>query len=236
MTTTELSTSPEILPYLERLEQRLVNLPDDERTDLLSDLESHLEEILSDESEAPLIDRIGTPNAYADEFAESIGLDDTGQPAPSMSEAVFAAIRDAIDHPMAERSRRLWSEMRPAWWTLRGLAIGLFVSWNYLGPGDPGTRWVFQLLAGVVVLAGIGVSMRIGRNRDRSRGWSWASHFVTIAGLLAGLALMANVSARMSASYYPYTVTELDQQHLIEVGTFDPPTSIPFDPPPIITP
>jgi len=243
--TTEAPTSPQIQHYLDVLEARLTELPNDERIDLLGDLQSHLEEIRADEPETPLADRIGPPHAYAEEFAASIGLGATPATSRSPAEALADAFRRIGRHPATERGRRLWIEMRPAWWTIRGLIIGLFLAWNYLGPGDPRARWLAQILAGVLVLGLVGVSMRIGRNQSRSRAWKWLSSTVTIAGLFAGLLLMANISARTSAAYDQYDPydshgsyrSEAELRYLIDDRTVPPmSTTIPFDPRFIVTP
>lgn len=199
--TTKAQTSSQIQPYLDVLEIKLGDLPEDERIELLSDLESHLEEIRAEESDAALVERIGDPATYADEFTASIGLEDTPIPSRSLSHAISDSLRRAKGHPATERARGISEEMRPAWWTLRGLAIGLFLSWNYLGPGDPDVLWVMQFVAGAFVILLIGASMRIGRNHDRSRRWRWLSIAVTIAGLLVGISLMANIAARMDPNF-----------------------------------
>lgn len=233
MTTAELASYPEILPYLEALERKLGDLPEDERVDLLRDLGSHFEEILTDESETSLADRIGTPDAYADEFAASIGLDDVPEPTRPLPDVLSDVLRRLDEHRMTERVRRIWIEMRPAWWTIRGAAIGLLLAWNWLFPSDPDIMAPARLLTGAIVLGVIGASMRIGHNRDRNRGWRWLSYAATVAGLLAALALMANLSARMTTSYYindtygPYLehLADLEQEYLIENGPYSPITT-----------
>lgn len=214
----------QIQPYMEALETRLRNLPDEDRTDLMSDLESHLREIIVDESDTSLAERIGSPHAYVDELAASIGLDEDGPAPRSLAEAISDSLRRFSNHAKAEKVRRLWTEMRPAWWTLRGLAIGLFLSWNYLGPGDPGLLWIMQFVSGAFVIVLIGVSMRIGHNEDRSRNWKWVSVAVSIAGVLASVSFMANISARMDPNYrgqnsFPYgAITQEDVEFMQQNG------------------
>jgi len=222
--TTKAPTSPQIQPYLDVLETKLRNLSEDERVELLGDLESHLDEIPTDESDTTLAERIGTPDAYAEEFAASIGLEVTPLPAKSLTETISASLRRIGDHAATERAQRLWEEMRPAWWTIRGLAIGLFLSWNYLGPGNPDSLWVMQFFSGALVIILVGVSMRIGRNRGRNRTWRWLSISVSVLGVLAAFALVANISARMDPNYqgggyYPYDLlTEQDVRFMQENG------------------
>ncbi|MEN8235193.1 MAG: hypothetical protein ABFR89_09760, partial [Actinomycetota bacterium] len=106
-TTTGDTVAPEILPYLKELRRRLAGLPEEERLELLADLETHLEEVVSEETDGTLADRIGTPVAYADEFAASIGVDDVPEPSRSALEAFSVAVRSMGDHPAFERARRL---------------------------------------------------------------------------------------------------------------------------------
>lgn len=235
MMTTKTQTSSQIQPYLDVVETKLRDLPEDERVELLSDLESHLEEILADESDTALTERIGAPDAYADEFAASIGLEGEPTSSRSLAQTISGSLRRAKDHPVTERARRLSEEMRPAWWTLRGLAIGLFLSWNYLGPGDPGLLWVMQFVAGAFVIFLIGVSMRIGRNSYRNSGWRRLSVAITIAGVIVGISFMANVAARMDSNYagdgfYRHGLLTEQDARFITTTTLSP------DAPLIITP
>ena len=193
MTAPESIASSEVRPYLETLERRLANLSQKERVVLLADLESHLEEVLTDESGAPLADRIGSPDAYADEFAASVGLSDT----PKQSRSLEGPGAELPSPPPIVRARSPWPEMRPAWWALMGTAIGLLLVWSVFRPDTPGFSPLLQLLAGLIVGGIVGLSMRIGRNGDRNRIWRALSYAVTIAGLIAGVSLAANVSARL---------------------------------------
>ena len=103
-------------------------------------------------------------------------------------------------------------------------------------------------------------SMRLGRNRDRNHTWRWLSIAVSVLGVLAAFALVANISARLDPNYeggghYPYGIlTEEDVRFIQEngitpeeffesryymprEGEFTPSTtSLPSDPPAIIIP
>ncbi|GMR02792.1 MAG: hypothetical protein BMS9Abin20_1141 [Acidimicrobiia bacterium] len=223
MTTRE-RTSPQIQPYLDVLESRLGDLPAEERSDLLGDLESHLEEILTDESADTLSDRIGTPDAYADEFVASTGIAGTSPTKRTLTETMSDSLRWIRSHPSADRARRCGEEMRPAWWTTRGLAIGLLLMWNYLWPGNPNFPWILVSWAVVMLPLIIWASMRVGRNHQRTPAWKWLSIAVTIAGVFAIFALAANVSARLDTNSheydsYPYgSQTEQDIQFMSEHG------------------
>jgi len=232
MTTRE-RTSPQIRPYLDVLETRLGDLSSDERTELLNDLEDHLEEILADDSQEPLSRRIGSPDSYAEEFAASIGIDESAAGGHTLTDTISESVRRITRLIGTSRARDIWEEMQPAWWTVRGLAIGLFLVWNYLGPGDPGAAWVMQIVAGATVVGFIWASMRIGRNRVRTDAWKWLSIAVTVFGVFAMFALSANISARVNPYTYesgPYpfhmeedsyrygSLTEEDFQFMSETG------------------
>ncbi|VAW06072.1 hypothetical protein MNBD_ACTINO01-1139 [hydrothermal vent metagenome] len=231
MTTRE-RTSPQIRPYLDVLETRIGDLSSDERTELLNDLEDHLEEILADNSSESLSDRIGSPDIYADEFVASIGIDASTSGDRSLIDAMSDAVRRAVQHVGSSKAGDIWEEMRPAWWTVRGLAIGLLLTWNYLWPGNPNFLWVLVVGATVLLPWFIWASMRVGSNRHRTAAWRWLSIAVTIAGVLAIFGLAANVSSRLdsytyeSGRYpiymqesYPYgSLTEQDFQFMSETG------------------
>ncbi len=223
MTTRE-RTSPQIQPYLDMLETHLVELPTDERAELLSDLEGHLEEILADDSQDSLSDRIGTPAAYAEEFLASVGISGSTVHNRSLTARVSESLRRIGEHAATDRMRGVRDEMRPAWWTIRGLAIGLLLMWNYLWPGNPNFPWI--LVTGAVVMLPwvIWASMRVGRNRQRTSGWKWLSIAITIAGVFTVFALAANVSARLDPNTYGYgshpygSLTEQDIQYMLDNG------------------
>ncbi len=201
MTTRE-RTSPQIRPYLDVLETRIGGLPSDERTELLNDLEDHLEEILSDEPDTPLSDRIGLPDGYATEFLASVGITGDSGRNGSLADIVADRIHRLGEWAATSNASELWEEMRPAWWTIRGLAIGLLLTWNYLWPGNPDFPWILIIAATVMLPVFVWASMRLGRNRKSSAGWKWVSIVVTVAGTIAIFALAANVSARLDPNTY----------------------------------
>ena len=199
-TTTESKTSPEILPYLEQLKQRLAHLPEAERAELLHDLELHLEEIVTDESGTPLPSRIGAPDIYAKEFAESIGADaPKGHRSPLR--ALSNGVRRLTEMPVMRWLRGIWPEMRPAMWALRGAVLSLLLTWGWLFPG-PSPNVTRRVAAALLLVALVGASMRIGRNWSRSRNWRYLSHGLTVAGAIALVALTATISARTYVWYY----------------------------------
>ena len=198
MTTTTESVAPsEIQPYLDHLEERVAHLPPEQQAELLDDLRSHLTEILSDDSGTSLADRIGAPESYVAELAASLGLDE----APSGPRAMRAVISALSDRLASLRRRDSWPEMRWALWTLRGTAIALFLTWYGLFPSDHNDWW-FRIPAFALIAALIWGSVRVGSLGSRSRYWKRLSWALTAGGLIAAVSLAANVSARMTPTYY----------------------------------
>ncbi len=200
MTTRE-RTSPQIQPYLDVLKTRLGSLSADERTELLIDLEDHLEEIIADDSHEPLSERIGSPDAYAAEFLASVGIGNGTASARSLTDTISDVTRRIAQRVESSRAADIWKEMEPAWWTVRGLAIGLLLTWNYLWPGNPNFPWILITGAGVLLPSFVWASMRLGHNRTRTNAWRWVSIGVTVLGIFAVFALSTQISARLD----PYT-------------------------------
>ena len=187
-------TTAEIEDYYQRIRNCLVDLDVAVRDDLLEDLPDHLAEVAA-EGTGSLIDRLGTPEAYAAELRTAAGLD-------ADSSGV------GIDRSWAERSRRL-SELldradvrlarpigyprltellvalRPGWWVVRGWLVAQLLcgahnraSWHGFVPSLGDNR----ALGFGVLVAAIAASIWFGR---RTRDWTvWPRRLVAAAGLL----------------------------------------------------
>lgn len=227
-TTTDDTIAPEILPYLKELRRRLAGLPEEERVELLADLETHLEEIVSDEADGSLADRIGTPTAYADEFAASIGVEEAPESSRSMMEPISDAFHRIGDRLATERVQRLLDDLRPAWWTIRGLAIGIALTWTWFDFGNRESPTAVHLLGWITVVGVILVSIRAGRSRENSLGWKRFSTGLTVVGTVALLFAFAGMSDRLDGSYYVgHVYGEFDQFMYFE-GEYYPPGEVGF--------
>ncbi|MBB2945537.1 hypothetical protein FB565_005270 [Actinoplanes lutulentus] len=125
-----LTAQDEIGSYVEEVRQALGGLPATTREELLEDLPEHLAEVLA-EGDGTLVERLGSPSAYAAELIASAGLADGSAPRPPGRER-FAHLRGRAREAIKRTDVRVGpllgyaraSEflvlLRPAWWVLRG--------------------------------------------------------------------------------------------------------------------
>lgn len=172
-----MTTTQEVLSYLLAVREQLEDLPADERSALLEDVEAHLAD-LHDEG-VPIADRLGSPVAYAAELRASSGLparDEPGEAARRLADRVASTA-------VAQRAAAAWSrlsarseyaavrdflpDLRPGWWVLRGYLAVAVLSWLDYDGGDsdipipqPGGSAIVGLL---LVLLAVIASVRLGR-------------------------------------------------------------------------
>ena len=119
-----ITLSPAKARYLEQVRDQLSDLPEEEREEIVQDLEAHLAELEDTRIEAEL----GDPEAFAFEFRSSAGLD---KPTSKTTwDAVPRAWNRVVVH--AERLGQLvhWPAFRPVWvWTRGWLVI---CAWAFL--------------------------------------------------------------------------------------------------------
>lgn len=157
----------DVRTYADKVVACLGNLPQDVRADLVEDLEQHLAEVAA-ESERPLVEQLGAPEAYAQELRRSAGLEPAeGGAARSLAAALRSASHVIARHPRVQVALDLAHELRPAWWVARAVALVLFVtalpqglSWR------PGLLWLLALAATVAVSVDVG---RRARTRTDAR-------------------------------------------------------------------
>ena len=186
MTTTMAPTSHEIDRYVAAVERRIAGRPAPERTEVLDDLAQHLSELAA-EPGATITERLGDPDAYADELAASLGLASGPDPA-----ADRARLRDVVARvaagPTATALRGFLPELRPGWWVARGyLAVAAIAAL------DGRHALPFPELGGngavgvVVAIAAAVASVHLGRRRG------WVDRTASIAGAIAVLVVAANL-------------------------------------------
>lgn len=171
------ASEAEVADFVARVRERLSDLPEDEREELVGGLEGDLVELQADGGS---VRELGDPRAYADELRAAAGVAarGTGPAGPPRRGAadVVAAVLD--------RAHRGWDELmavppldaawaflvtlRPVWWCLRAWAavqlLDVYVgnhTRSALVP-DLGHSPAFGL---VVTLAAVLVSVQIGRGR-----------------------------------------------------------------------
>jgi hypothetical protein len=145
-----ITLSPAKARYLEQVRDQLSDLPEEEREEIVQDLEAHLAELEDTGIEAEL----GDPEAFASEFRSSAGLDKpTRRP---RWDAVPRAWNRVVVH--AERLGQLvqWPAIRPVWiWTRGWLVI---CAWALINTGTPFLRFPIPLvgnssLTGLILVA-----------------------------------------------------------------------------------
>ena len=225
---TATTTSEEVTRYLDRVRALLVDLPADEREELLDDLAVHLREVAA-ETDEPLEQALGTPAAFAAELLASSGHADAARrrrPWPEVAGLDRARRRwGHLRRSAASRwVRALLPELVPGWWVLRGyLAVMLLSeitndrSGSFPVPGIAGSH----ILGLVAVSGAIFASVQLGRrNAGRRRPlWVWGLDAVVALGALSTLlALGAN------ADGYVY----FDDVHQTGTGALSHPDGTPI--------
>jgi hypothetical protein len=131
------TTEDEITEYVRAVREAL---PESTRDELLEDLPEHLAEVLA-EGTGTLVERLGTPEAYAAELLATAGYVGGFPDAPpagpdklaELSAAVMAKLRvaDVRVGPVLgyERASEFLVLLRPAWWVLRGYLVAMLVAW-----------------------------------------------------------------------------------------------------------
>lgn len=139
--------------YAQAVRAALAGHPDAE--ELLDDLDDHLAEIAA-ESDVPLVERLGSPAAYAEELVAAYG----GRPASRQKRRPRPLERLRALHVtlMGKGPYRglvgFLPELRPGWWVLRGYLLAMILAGfadDRVTPDDP-LGW---LLAIVFVVASV---------------------------------------------------------------------------------
>jgi HAAS domain-containing protein len=191
--------SDEVRTYLDLVAAKLADLPDAERADLLEDLEGHLREVAA-EGEGSLTDRLGPPEAYAEELRVSAGLTPSQESmriaarinARLARSRIIHAVTTAMETGAAQATFGLLRELRPGWWVLRGhlavLALSAYAHDSYSTGGA--LDLLFPSMYGTPVagaMASVGAivaSVALGRRAATSLGvrrLSWLATIVVLA-------------------------------------------------------
>jgi hypothetical protein len=141
--TTAAGSSAEIEAYLAAVRAALSDLPEDERADLLAEVEASLVETVG-EDERPIAS-LGPPEAFAAELRASAGLGDAVVHAVSSGglDALRSLASGVVRRPEVRRVFRLARELAPAWWLVRGclvvaaVAAATGASWSIAHPWLP---------------------------------------------------------------------------------------------------
>lgn len=187
MNTMKLPVGEDVTAFIAQVRAELADLPPDDLDDLTGGLEGDLTELVAESPEG--LSGLGTPQAYAAELRSAAGFPPAAPlVAPSwwhtqrdLALANWAALQ--VDHPVLRHTRDLLVELRPAWWVARGV----MAAWAVAG--------VFGLggLAWLLALPFIGLSVLLGRRRDRLGDWGKLA--VLIGNVVAALVALLAVGA-----------------------------------------
>lgn len=139
--------------YLEAVRAELADLPDEERVDMLEDVEQHLVEVAA-EGDEPLESRLGPPAEYAAELRAAAGLPNRASDDDDPFAARLAAriTRSRIVRSSQRLNASLQGtaayrevegfvpQLRPAWWVLRGYLLARLLG---AATSSQGHRWAF---------------------------------------------------------------------------------------------
>lgn len=209
----------DITAYVGAVRGSLADLPEATRDELLEDLPEHLAEVKADGA-GSLVDRLGTPEAYAAELRATAGFVG-GFPDPP--EDRFAELRatasrvtrdlDGRFGPLFgyERASQFLVLLRPAWWVLRGYLAAMAVAALLDDSGQP--HGLLPRIGGSEVVAALllagGILGSIWLGRRTLRGLAPWPRYALFAGtvFLAIAALSGFLSADSNARGSQYADT-----------------------------
>jgi hypothetical protein len=190
------SRADEVARYVEEVRAALADLPAQERDELLEDLPAHLSEVAA-EDPAPLRDRLGPPQAYAQELRAATGP--AGREPRGTRAERWAARRERLRGQLSrldrragpllgyERASELGRLLLPGWWVLRGYLAAMVVVTLLDQQGQLGLvpRLGGSTPAGWAILAGFVVgSIWLGRRTPGLGRWQRRAMYVATAFLV----------------------------------------------------
>jgi hypothetical protein len=194
----------EINLYVFAVRAALGDLPESLRDELLEDLPEHLAEVLA-EGGGTLVERLGSPEAYAAELRTTAGFvggfpdpPSRGRQLRELRERTLARLRVLDGHlgPLLGYARvsEFLVLLRPAWWVLRGYLAAMVLAWALDDSGQPigllprigGSEVVALLLLGIGVLASIWLGRRAAGLSRWPRVSLYAGSVVLVLVALAG--------------------------------------------------
>jgi hypothetical protein len=194
----------EITGYVDAVRAALAGLPDATRDELIEDLPEHLAEVQA-EGAGSLVDRLGTPQAYAAELRATAGFVG-GFPDPPEPNDRLAELRDNARRLLRiadgkvgpafgyARASEFLTLLRPAWWVLRGYLAAMVVAWMLDDSGQPmgllprigGSEVVAVLLLAAAIFG----SIWLGRQSFGSSRWPryalWSGSAVLVLVAIGG--------------------------------------------------
>jgi hypothetical protein len=172
--------------YVAGVRAALVGLPESTLEELLEDLPEHLAEVLA-EDQGTLIERLGTPEAYAAELRATAGFVGGFPDPPPSTWVPFTEARNNVVQVLRmmdvrigpvigyERASEFLRLLRPAWWVLRGYLAAMVIA--FISGDNGGNLGLLPRLSGselvaVILLATcVIVSILIGKRTASLSKW-----------------------------------------------------------------
>jgi hypothetical protein len=223
----------QVRTYLEAVNAELDDLPEDDRDELLEDLEEHLLEVAA-EDDGTLEQRLGPPSSYAEELRASAGLPSRNQtlarrPGQRFADRLTRSRVWAAGARLAESSQvrslhAFLKECAPGWWVLRGYLFVLALAQITGGPQRddfplPFGGWGLVLIVGSVLF-----SVSLGRRTEGGRKARLLSIALSIAVAVIATGAAAGWDTGAYAYYedpnqsnYPGMLTHADQAPIANI-------------------
>jgi hypothetical protein len=227
----------DITAYVEAVRAALSGLPDATRDELLEDLPEHLGEVKAD-GVGSLVDRLGTPEAYAAELRATAGFVG-GFPDPPGRNDRLLELRDIALRRLrtldvrfgpafgSGRASEFLVLLRPAWWVLRGYLAAMLLAFALDDSGQPmgllprigGSEVVAALLLAGGILASIWLGRRAAGGLPQWPRYALYAGSVVLVLVAIGGFLNADSSARDSG----YSDVNYDNpyHHVRDVFVYD---------------
>jgi hypothetical protein len=198
--TTTAGSSEQIEAYLAAVRASLGDIAEDERADLLAEVEASLIEAAGD-IESPFA-ALGPPEAFAAELRASAGLGEPtafDAPSPSALDAARVFIADLRRRPWVAKALPIAGELAPIWWVARGyLAVVAVVvaTGTWWSDSRPWLPDISTPRTGVlVILAATAVSVAFGvLRRRRAASFLLVALVVNVAAVLAIVPALRHVT------------------------------------------
>ena len=199
----------QVRTYLDAVKAELGDLPEDDRDELLEDLEEHLLEVAA-EDDGTLEQRLGPPAVYAEELRASAGLPSRDQtlarrPAQRVAERLTRSSMWRSGSRLVESSqfrsfRAFLKELAPGWWVLRGY-LGVVALAQITGGEQKDDFPLPYDGVGVPLIAGaILFSVWLGRRAQTSR----KRQMLSVAASLAVAVIASGALAGWDTGAYAY--------------------------------
>jgi hypothetical protein len=211
--TTTAGSSPQIDAYLAAVREALGDLAEDERADLLAEVEASLVESVGESPGTSPLASLGPPEEFAAELRASAGLGeptDARPASPGGLDALRALARSVAERPGARAAARVGRELAPAWWLVRGyLLVVAFASvtgarWSLEHPWLPHLPSARTSI--VLIVAAVIVSLAAGLRLRGATPWVVA---VMLAIDVVALLAVVPVERHARRGQAPTTIVEI---------------------------